>query len=406
MPFPNGDPKPGEPGYTGYIAEENGGIPGKTTSKGKGGTPAPPDGSGQGMHDQVDATGGNTNHDFDHAGDFASNSSGQNFMNDLGKAGNTINDAWNSVNGGYNPNRPVIGDPGQVGNVATGSTSYAMGPDGQPQQQARDWQSGLIQQLQQQASGQGPSLAQMQLQKGTDQNISQAMALGQSQRGAGQAGMLKGIQGQQAGIAQGMANDAGMLRLQEQMQAQNMLGQNLSQMRGQDQGMAGMNMQNNQFNAHENTGTSLANAGFSNTMNNNNADRQAAAREAQAKIDLELEKMRQQNAHDTSVVGFVGGALGGMSMSDENVKTNVADADEALFSFLDNLGAHEYEYKDEKHGEGRRVSPMAQEIEKSELGKQFVFETADGKAVDYGKGLGTMLAATAALHKRLKKGGL
>ena len=42
---------------------------------------------------------------------------------------------------------------------------------------------------------------------------------------------------------------ARMLRLQEQMAAQNQIGNIAGQARGQDLGFAGMGMQNNQFNA-------------------------------------------------------------------------------------------------------------------------------------------------------------
>ncbi len=301
--------------------------------------------------------------DFEHEFTSAPGSVHQNIRGEIGKG-------WDSINGARQP-----------ANVRIAGQQRSMGPDGTNEGQTRGMQMQLLQQLQSQAAGNGPSLAQMQLQKGTDQNISNAMALGASQRGAGQAGMLKGIQGQQAGIAQGMANDAGMLRLQEQMQAQGMLGQQLGATRGADQSWAGMGMQNSQFNAGQGNQMSMS----------------------QANIDVELEKLRADAAKQASPMGAIGGLMGGMSMSDENLKTDVQPGDDALFAFLDSIDAHDYEYKDEKHGKGRRISPMAQELEKSELGQQFVFEAEDGKAVDYGKGLGTMLASQAALHKRLKK---
>ncbi len=46
---------------------------------------------------------------------------------------------------------------------------------------------------------------------------------------------------------------------------------------------------------------------------------------------------------------------------------------------------------------------MAQDLEKTPEGKALVENTDQGKIVDYGKGLGTMLAAMADIHKRLKK---
>lgn len=306
-----------------------------------------------------------------------------------------------------------VGDQVKTGGQAErGNAIGAAGADLAQQNQTRDAQRKLLQQLQQQASGQGPSLAQMQLQKAQSANIAQAMALGQSQRGAGQGALLKNIQNQQAGIASGMANDSAMARLQEQMAAQNMLGQNAQNMRAQDINVAGMGLQNNQFNAGQSNQMSQFNAAAGNQMNqfnagqrndmlNSDADRAAKASEANAANYVAQQKIEQER--EAGFLNMIGNIFGAASMSDENVKTDIKNADAAVADFLDKVGVHEYRYKDEKHGKGRRVSPMAQEFEKSELGKEFVFETPDGKAVDYGKGLGTMVSAMALLHKRLKK---
>lgn len=121
----------------------------------------------------------------------------------------------------------------------------------QQQAQTRAAQWGLIQQLQGQAAGTGPSLAQAQLQQATDRNMQQAMAMGVSQRGAGQTAALHNIAGQRAGIGQQMAGDSAMLRLQEQMAAQQQLGGLLGGMYGQD-------MQGRQFGMGGQTGLSLA----------------------------------------------------------------------------------------------------------------------------------------------------
>lgn len=304
--------------------------------------------------------------------------------------------------GVYHPTQVQVGGQGQYAQTAspiTANTSNA--PNGMQQDEGRSMQMALIQRLQDQANGVGPSLAQMQLQKGTDQNMANAMALGQSQRGAGQAGMLKGIQGQQAGIAQGMAGDAAMLRLNEQMGANAQLGSQLGGMRGQDQGWAGMGMQNNQFNASQGNQNNQFYAGQQNNMANSNAQRQADAAKQQAELELQRQKMEQEAAKQGSPLGAIGGVLS--AVSDERLKTDIAPGEAKLYAFLDKLGAHDYKYKDPKHGEGRRISPMAQELEQTDEGKAFVFEMKGGKAVDYGKGFGTMLASQAALHKRLKK---
>jgi hypothetical protein len=390
MPNKYGEPMPGEPGYDNADWKLMRDTPSYQAGKEAGG----PNAGGTFDPNRTAAYGNQAGY-----GDGSKfQADFQQFHKDLpGEIGNV----WDKINGAYDPAQISLNQQaGQTGAAAqAGATAYSAGPNGAQQGQTRDMQMALIQQLQDQAAGRGPSLAQMQLQQGTDRNMSQAMALGQSQRGAGAAGMAKGIQGQQAGIAQGMAGDAAMLRLQEQMSARGMLGQQLGGVRGQDQGWAGMDMQNNQFNAGATNQGNQFNASQTNTMANANAQRAAEMAQAQAKLDLERERMRQDAAKQRSPVAAIGGAMS--AFSDERLKTDIKSGDAKLFAFLDKLGAHEYKYKNPKHGDPR-ISPMAQELEQSEMGREFVFETDDGKAVDYGKGFGTLLASQAALHKRLK----
>lgn len=305
----------------------------------------------------------------------------------MGGAGGT--DVWSMISGAQkgwqDMQAPQIYGPG--GAQAPGAVGVAgptAGIGG-----VQNMQTALIQQLQDQAAGRGPSLAQMQLQSATDRNMRQAMALGQSQRGAGAAGAQKSILGQQAQIGQGMANDSAMLRLQEQMAARGALGQQLGQQAGQQQREQEFNATTQQFNIAQQQET---------------ARRQQQAAIEQAKLEIEAARLKADQAKQNSPAGMIGGILS--AFSDEKLKTDVKPGEGKLYSFLDALGSHDYKYKDSKHGEGRRVSPMAQELEKTELGQEFVFETADGKAVDYGKGFGTILAAQAALHKRLKAAGI
>lgn len=72
--------------------------------------------------------------------------------------------------------------------------------------------------------------------------------------------------------------------------------------------------------------------------------------------------------------------------------------------FLDSAIGKEYEYKEPEkpmRGKGKHVSPMAQSLEKSELGRQMVIDTPEGKAIDYGKGFGTLLASQALLKEKI-----
>lgn len=93
---------------------------------------------------------------------------------------------------------------------------------------------------------------------------------------------------------------------------------------------------------------------------------------------------------------------GGMMMSDERAKKNITPADDDIKELLDVIEAHSYEYKDAKYGAGVYASPMAQELEKTKLGKGLVVDTFNGKMVDYGRGLGTIMATQAFLYRKLK----
>ena len=89
------------------------------------------------------------------------------------------------------------------------------------------------------------------------------------------------------------------------------------------------------------------------------------------------------------------------SFSDMRVKENITPA--KIEELLDNAKGFEYNYIWDKK-EVRRISPMAQDLLKSELGKEFVGVDENGHfIVDYGKALGTMMAINANLHERLKK---
>lgn len=98
-------------------------------------------------------------------------------------------------------------------------------------------QQQLLQQLGQQAQGQGPNPALQQLANTTGQNIAQQAALQASQRGVGQnAGMIARQAAQQGGqLQQQAAGQAALLRAQQQLAAQQALGQQAAQSVGQQQ---------------------------------------------------------------------------------------------------------------------------------------------------------------------------
>lgn len=99
---------------------------------------------------------------------------------------------------------------------------------------ARAQMAEFIAALRAQAAGQGPSMAQGQLQQATDSNIRNAMAMGLSSRGMGYQAQLRNILQNQAAAQQQAAGQSALLRNQEMMQGQQMLGQALGGMRAQD----------------------------------------------------------------------------------------------------------------------------------------------------------------------------
>lgn len=132
-----------------------------------------------------------------------------------------------------------------------------------------------------------------------------------------------------------------------------------------------------------------------------------------------LNSIYRQPTDDTATAGsqpmqFPGGYMGGATaMSGPSTggvgRSPMAYSDERIKQFLDKQKAYEYEYKDQYKnlpgaGEGRYVSPMAQDLAKTELGRSMVSEAPNGKlVVDYGKGFGTIVAAQAYLNERLNE---
>jgi hypothetical protein len=115
----------------------------------------------------------------------------------------------------------------------------------------------------------------------------------------------------------------------------------------------------------------------------------------------------QQNATQAAgtalaAAGTVATALGSAA-SDRRLKKNIKYNDKEVEQFLSALHAYSFDYKDSKFGQGTHLGIMAQDAEKSALGKSFVEETPEGKMIDGKKALGVMLAGLANINKRIQK---
>lgn len=97
------------------------------------------------------------------------------------------------------------------------------------------------------------------------------------------------------------------------------------------------------------------------------------------------------------------------SYSDVEIKIEKEKEDFSPKKFLDALQAYSYEYKKSHKdvstgGPGRYLSVMAQDLEKAgPVGRSMVKDTPNGKIVDYGKGLASMLACQSHLNDRINK---
>lgn len=335
---------------------------------------------------------------------------------------------------GASPDWNLYDDPSYAGNKASLAEALAA-RQGQPAKtmtfdnaagglmaQDRTRQLSLADALAERAAGRGPSVVQSQLQAATDQNLNSQLALARSSTG-NRAVAMKNAMMNSGTIGQQAANQSAQLKAQEQMDATGQLGgllsgmqgQNLAQ-RGQDIGVGSQNFagaleQQKQVDDmtryYQSMGITLDQAKAQAMKEYSDAKMRGyfGTRSAQG---AELAAKMQQDSQIAGGVASAVGALGSAAVtaaSDRRVKKNVKDGSGDLADFLLKLKAHKYEYKDPKkplRGDGEFYSPMAQELEKTRVGKTMVKDTPDGKVVDYGKGFGAMLAASAMLMERVK----
>lgn len=160
----------------------------------------------------------------------------------------------------------------------------------------REGQITLAQQLAQQAAGQGPSLANLQLQQATDRTLSQALAQ-QASAGLNPALAQRGLLQQTSQIGQQAAGQSAQLALQEQLAARQQLGGVLGAGRAGD--VQAQALEDQLLRAFLGAGLSLDQAQF---MANQEKERLRVQEElARAGLSAQKEQAR---------LGFVGGLLG------------------------------------------------------------------------------------------------
>ncbi len=248
-------------------------------------------------------------------------------------------------------------------------------------QQARAQQQQVYDMLLARARGQAPSVAQAQLAQATENTMAGARSQAASARGGslGQASAQRAAVYAGAQAGQQSAGQMATLRAQEQAAAERALADQANTGRSQDLQGQGLASQ-----------TALGIGGLQN---------QAASINMQGKIAQANNESNTQNG----MLSMGSSILG--KLSDERAKQDVRPADREIEDFLSALAAKRYRYK-QGLGEaaGEQFGVMAQDAEKTRVGKTMVKERPDGlKTLDGRSGLGVLLAAMANMHERLGK---
>ena len=253
------------------------------------------------------------------------------------------------------------------------------------------------QQMTGQQFAQGAGLYGQQANLGMQQANLYGQQAGMGLQAAGLAGRRAGLMGQTAQFGSGLIGQRAGL----QGQSANLLQQQLQGKAGMMSGqvdMTGAQLQDVVAQENQAFEKDMAEKGFE--MQN----QAAAANRPQSPSTMDqVMGLAQTVAPYAAMAAF----------SDKNLKKNVRSAkDKDLLSsveidgFLGTLSPKQYNYKDKNHGEGKQVGIMAQDLEKTQLGKQMVENTPEGKQVNFGKGLGLVMASQARLNERLNKVGV
>ena len=230
-----------------------------------------------------------------------------------------------------------------------------------------------------------------------------AMQAGQSQ--LGQAAQFRGMQA-------GMLGQAQNLGRQKTQAAAGMYGQGL----GAQQGLIGQRQGMLQNEITQQAGLTGQMAGMTGAQlqdvvaqQNMAQEKDLAERGLLAQQQASAANRPQGPSQMDQMMGMVSTVAPLVAaFSDKNLKKNIKKAkDKDLMNpkeidgFLNDLYAYEYNYKDSNHGAGKQVGVMAQDLEKTQLGKQMVEDTPEGKQINAAKGLGLAMASQARLNQRL-----
>lgn len=286
-------------------------------------------------------------------------------------------------------------------------------------------QQAMFDQFGRMAAGQGPSLAQDQLQRGVGEARASATQAALSARGGNASGGQFAAANVAANMGSQAAMDSAALRQQEQMAAMGAQGQLAGQMAQQSlQGQLGMeglyqgalssqldaNLMAKQQRLDERAQQVERAKGiksmFIPDLSDVNAKENILPTDASSAPKLRDTQEKSGLSTASGILGQLGGKAGAIgsliALSDERAKKQIAPGNLQASQAVGDLGSYEFEYK-AGYGQpaGRRFGVMAQEMER--VYPQAVVDTPQGKGIDVPQGLGLNLAATAEQERRLRE---
>lgn len=274
-----------------------------------------------------------------------------------------------------------------------------------PQSQFRGGELGLMRQLQGVASGQQQGAGEMAVRR----QVAQAMAAQQAQQRMARGGnaAIAARAGVRAAGDLGV-NAAGLSAqsaLSDQAQARGALGQLLGQGRSADIGLASTQAGLDQQRGLANQQAGLQQQGLNNQMDLGLLSQLLGMDQATLQAQLGLTGLQQQFGGVEGYMGDIlaaGGALGAAYLkSDRRTKRNVEDGAAAMREFLDHLKPVTWDYLDPQDGKGKHAGVIAQDVERSRIGREIVSDTPGGKALDGRKVMHALLGAAAHLNDRV-----
>lgn len=341
-------------------------------------------------------------------------------------------------------------------NPVTAAQMQAAQLNGANLSQDRAAQLALAQSLQGTIAGQTPSVAQIQQGQAFDrigaQQAGLAAAMG---RGGNQALAMRTAMQNQGNAQAQAASQAALLRAQETATAQGQLGGLLGQVQGADVSVAGQNAQlsqgANQTNAQLSQQAALTNQANQQAVNQQNAQLQQAAMSQNATLAQQVNLANQQAGQQTTAnnqqsmlqtrsqdiaqqqnlgqltlganqnqVNAQVGALNAQTaqkaqtsnllatglgaaatFSDRRLKEDVsALGRDDITAFLEAIHPAAFRYKGQPQ---THAGVMAQDVEKSPVGRTLVKDVGGAKAIDTNHATTALMAALADMHQRVKK---